>query len=398
MKKYIALFLSLILLMFCGCSQNKSDTEEVARTDYNVNDAEVIKIGVLTPSDNEVGNDVLEGIKFASEMASRVNIDKAYQLELSVCDLSDDIDLSAKKLIEEKVAAVICYGSDYAKTNSVIDSFKTSSTPLVFIDNNSKKIEENSTSFTISSAATYQASVLAAFMQSENYKNGVIIYEDNDYCKELSESYGSLFEENYGINTTSYKSAEDVDYNSIINGSEFVFVIGNNRFSQVTAKAIKEKSQDIPVILTEMYKSQSFENSLYNDCYFLSKFETDSENHYVTDFISVYSKMKDVTASEISAAIAYGYDSYMLIYGALGSLNPNSGASPLDSVKNGSADTKSVTITASQIGDALRKEGKVYDGVIDSIAFEKDGTFKPSYIFIDSVEGGSPYMLNKFVY
>lgn len=401
MKKFLSLFFAVLLLAFCGCSQDSADSEK-ERTDYIINENEEITIGVIAPLSSEnasIGNDVLSGVEFANNMASSVNIDKRYNIKLSVYDCQENLEETAEKLISDKVAAVICYGADYEKTNIIIDSFESSATSLLFIDSCSDKISDNSTSLTLSAPATYKASVLASYISNEGFKDGAIIFEANDYNEDFAESFASLLKDTYGVSTEVVEYSEGTDIGSVAENKEFAFVAGNNDFSSRITKALKETVSDLPVFLTEMYRSFDFADTLYDDTYFLSKFEFDENNHYVTDFMNVYSNVTNVSKSEISAAVAYGYDAYMIIYGALGSLNPNSTVNPLDSVKNSSdIENKTIEITASQVYDAVTKGGKVYGGPIDTITFETDGTMKPSYIFIDGVNSGTPYMVNKFVY
>ncbi len=401
MKKHLAILLVLFLFVFCGC-QNSADNTDRNRTDYIINDNDEIIIGVIAPKtgdNSSVGNDIISGVEFANNMASAVNIDKRYQIRLLVCDIEEDITKNAEKLIAEKASAVICYGTDFEKTNSIIDAFKESTTPLIFTDCYSDSIEENSTSITMSAPSNYKASVLASFISGDGCKNGTVIYENNTYSEAFAENFISLLKDTYGVSSGMVAYDKNLNLSTTLANSDFVFVVGNNGLSTQIAKSVKKSNNNIPVYMTEMYRSQNFEDMLFNNTFFLSKFEADEENHYVTDFINVYSNVKEVGKSEVSSAIAYGYDAYMIIYGALGSLNPNSSSNPLDSVKNNAnKEDQTIAINASQVFDAIVNDGKVYGGPIDTIVFEDNGTFKPSYIFVDGVQNGSPYMINKFVY
>ena len=392
MKKYISLLLVSILLMFSLFGCNKE--EEIVRTDYNVNEKDSISIGVLVPTtgDNKnVGDDILEGLNFAKETAPSVNIDKRYELKLSVYDVNSNIEASAKKLIDDKVAAVICYAGNEEKTNEVLEGFKTVNTPLLFVDNNSKNIDGVTTAFSMSLTAAYQASVAAKFLKDEGFKKAAVVYEDNDFHKEYAESFKGTF----GAATVC--SYEKFNAKSIVKDYDCAFVAGNNKFAMDVAKKLKNASASFAVMMPEMFDKTSLSDTLYNGCYFLSKFESDSDNHYVTSFITMYTQMQEVTSAEITSAIAYGYDAYMLVYGALAYFNPM-GGDPLSSVKNGSTEQRTETIvTTSQMVEAFGS--KQYDGLVDNqMVFDDNGYFKPNYVFVDNVEGGIASMFKKFVY
>ena len=391
MKKYISLLLISILLLGAvfGCKKK----EEIVRTDYTVNESDKINIGVLVPTsgDNKnIGQDIVTGLNYANKSAASVNIDKTYELSLSVYDVNSDVEAAAKKLIDQKVAAVVCYSGNEEKTQEIIKNFETVNTPLLFVDNNSKSIEETVTALSMSVPVSYQASVAAKFLKDKGYKKAAIVYEDTDSYKEFSENIKKTF------GTATEYSYDDFNAKTVTKDYDCAFVVGNNKFSLDVTKKIKSASSGFTVMMPELFDKDAASSSTFNGCYFLSKFESDSDNHYVTSFITGYTKQNHVSASDISAAIVYGYDAYMLIYGALAHFNPL-GSDPLASVKNGSSEQDEVTISTKMMLDALKE--KQYLGVIDSnMVFEDNGCIKPSFVYVDSVEGGIASMHKKFVY
>ena len=374
-----------------GCNK------EIVRTDYNVNESDTIKIGVLVPISGEnknIGEDIVTGLKYANELAATVNIDKSYELSLSVHDVNSDVEAAAKKLIDEKVASIVCYCGSEDKKEEVLKGFETVNTPLLFIDmfadNNNESTAELATSLSLSVSASYQASVAANFLKDKGYKKAAIVYEDNDCYKE----YSSSFKKTFG-SATEY-SSDYFNVKTITKDFDCAFVAGSNKFALDVTKKLKSASSGFTVMMPEMFDKDSVSSSTYNGCYFLSKFESDSDNHNVTRFISQYTQQNNVSSSDISSAIVYGYDAYMLVYGALQHFNPM-GSDPLASVKNGSAEQTEVTISTRMMLDALKE--KQYLGVVDTnMVFDDKGCIKPTFIYVDSVEGGIATMHKKFVY
>ena len=393
MKKYLSLLLITIILLISafGCS----GTGEIVRTDYNVNEKETITIGVIVPTsgDNKnIGDDILEGLKFANEFEPVVTIDKEYKLELSVFDTNGDIAAAASKLIEQKVAAVVCYGGNLQKTDEILKGFETVNTPLVFVDNNSKNLATASNSFSLSVPATYQASVTAKFLKDEGFKKVAVIYEDNEYYKDFSASLKSTFG-----NATEVAYA-DMNVNSITKDFDCAFVAGNNKFAMDVAKKVKAASADFAIMLPEIFDKGAISSSSYNRCFYLSKFETDNDNPFAVDFTNFYTQQRGVSAADITPAIAYGYDAYIMIYGSLAHFNPI-GSNPLEAVKNGaSAQQSSVTVTTAQMIETLKQIPNNSTITEINTSFDENGHIKPSYIFVDSVVDGVSTMQKKFVY
>lgn len=393
MKKYLSLLLLSIILITVAFGCNGAG--EIERTDYNVNEKETITIGVIVPTsgDNKnIGDDILEGLNFAKSTAPAVNIDKRYELNLSVYDTNGDVNAAAAKLIEQKVAAVVCYGGNAQKTDEILKSFETVNTPLLFVDNNSKNIASTATAFSMSVPTSYQASVASKFLKDEGYSKVAVVYEDNEYYKEFSASFKSAFG-----SATEYPYA-DFNASSVTKNFDCAYVIGNNKFAVDVTKQLKSASAGFSVMMPEMFDKNAMASDTFNGCYFLSKFETDNDNHYATDFISFYTQQKGVSSSEITSAIAYGYDAYIMVYGSLAHFNPM-GSDPLAAVKNGSSEEQtSVVVTTSQMVDILKKEPNNSTIIDTHMLFDENGSIKPAYVFVDNVDSGVVSMHKKFVY
>lgn len=390
MKKYISLFLILLIsicVCFCGCNADKS-TQGANKQDYIVNNnGSIINIGVIAPTtgiNNEVGNDIVSGVKFANSLAEGVNIDTTYLVNLCVYDLNEDINEVSEKLINEKVAAVICAGTDYDKANSIIEAFDKYNTPVVFTDSFSDKITSSSSTYSISVPYSYQNSLVSAYLTSDGLLNGAVICSDDNYSTAFSKSFKTIFEGTGG----SVNIKNEAKYES----EDFIFIIGNDTYLKNTAEAIKAENPSVNIILSEVYNKNTFENDILQDVSFISKFEVDIENNHIgTDFINVYSDMNDVNESDISSAVAYGYDAYMLIYGALAKCNPNS-----TGIDNNSQSEENIAIDVSRINESLKNF--IHYGVTDTIAFNDKGLLDTKFIYLDKVENSKAAMLNRYVY
>ena len=389
MKKHLSLFLTLVLLMsviLCGCGSDKS--AEADRADYVINNGGIINIGVIAPSSGtnaEVGNDVISGVKFANSLAEGVNIDQKYFINLLVCDLNDDIKETSAKFIDNNVAAVICAGTDYENTNAVIDAFKDYSTPIIFTDNYSENISSSSTAYSFSVPYTYQSSIVSAFLTSEGYSKGVVICDDDNYSLTYARAFKAMFEDEGGNVTIIHKP----EYNS----EDFVYIIGNDSYMKETAKQIKSENADVNIILSEVFNKNSFETDLLENVMFLSKFEIDIEkNHIGTDFINVFSNMNDTAENDITSAVSYGYDAYMLVYGALAKCNPNSN----DINRNSEDSENAFTVDVSQINKTFKEI--IHYGTTDTIIFNEQGLIDTKFIYLDKIENSKSTMLNRYEY
>lgn len=376
----------LICICLCGCNADKSMPED-NKKDYKINNGGIINIGVIAPAtgDNaDVGNDIVTGVRFANSLAEGVNIDSTYLVNLYVYDLNENIKDTAKALIESNVAAVICAGTDYEKTNAVINAFDEYSTPVIFTDSFSDAITSSSNVYSLAVPYSYQSSLVSAYLASENLMNGTVICSDDKYSMTFANSFKSIFEGQGGNVSIKNEVNEESE--------DFVFIIGNDAYTKKTAETIKALNPDVNVVLSEVYNKNSFENETLQDVFLVSKFEADVENNHIgTDFINVYSDINGVADVDISSAVAYGYDAYMIIYGALAKCNPNS-----TDVVNNTHDNSTLSVNVSQINKSLKDF--IYYGVTDSITFNDKGLVDTKFIYLDKIENSKAAMLNRYEY
>ena len=391
MKKFTSVVLTIIIvftLTLTGCGSSN---------DYVVNNDNVIKIGVLASNsdDTSYGAKVLAGIKYAAELAPSVNIKDKYIIELSIYDINDDATASADKLINDKVAAVICAAETKSKSDEIIDAFDGESTPLLFVDCYSDEILSDDESFTLSIPYTYQSSVLASYFINEGFRNGAVICADDSYSKGFVKSFNDTFVNTGGNHVAEYFYSDDVSQfdTSVITSTnpEFIFIIGNNSDCISLHKAVKATGLDAAIALSEVFDKTQLETSAFNETLFISKLEVDVNNYIGADFLSVFSTKSDTAKADIPSAVAYGYDAYMIIYGALMGFNTSLGTA------DGNADnTTDAEVTVSEVKTSLTEI--VHLGVTDSIKFDDSGLVNTNFVYLSSIENSNSLMLNRYNY
>lgn len=392
MKRKLSLFVAFLLIIsafLCGCSKPAND--------YIVNNDGVINVGLLLPlsgDNSHIGNQILDGINFATNLAPGVNLDERYEINLVIRDINMGIDDAKKEFVENKVAAVICASGSKEKTDALISAFKNESTALLFTDLFSDKITEASNAVSISIPYSYQTSVAASYFSECGYKTGAVIIPDDDYSKKAADLFKGTFIANGGssVSVYTYDEYEGTFNANTIAGSEleFAFVIGPENETTKIFCQLKDAGSDIPVMISEVYNKTDFEADKYNNMMFISKFEKDDENYIGTDFIKTYSNMMTVNSSDITSAIAYGYDAYMMVYGALMSQN----SSAVSASKENS--DSQPEIKSSAIISTLK--GTAHLGVTDSITIHSDGLAGTNFLYLDSILNSNSVMLNRYNY
>ncbi len=400
MKKIFSLFLVLVVALsalLCGCKNNNT------MNDYAVNNDGIVNIGVLLPLSGDakdIGDKVSDGINYAFQLAPGVNInnEKKHLINLIYEDINGDIESICTKFKDNKVAAVICAGTDREKTDAVISSFKNDSTALLFTDCNSTQVLSATNALTIGIPYSYQTSVAASYFNEEGFKTGAVVVPGDDYGRKVSKSFKDTFISGGGTSVSEYfYDSDDANFNAnTIAGSEleYVFLVGPEQNTEELYLELKEAGADIPVMLSEVLDKNNIEDKMFEDAVYISKFEQDDNNYIGTDFIKSYAKMKDVNLSDVTTSTAYGYDAYMLIYGALMSFNSQSLSS--FNASDASQESESSEVLASQVLSTLKATAHM--GATDSITFTENGTVNIKFLYLGSIQNGKAIMLNKYSY
>ncbi len=402
MKRTISLFLIIVAIsaLLFGCTENNSN-----KNDYVVNNDGIINIGVLLPLSGDskaLGEKIYDGLNYAFGLAPGVNInnDKKHLINLIYKDINEDVEAACKSFKENKAAAVICYSTDSEVSDSVVSSFKDESTTLLFLNCNSNRILSSDNTLSIDVPFSYQTSVTSSYFLENGFKVGAVVSPGNDYGRKVSTLFKETFISGGGSSVSEYYyDCEDANYNAnTIAGSEleFVFLVGSEHDTADLYLELKEAGVDIPVILSEVLDKTSMEDKVFDNVIYVSKFEQDDSNYIGTDFIKSYSKMNESSSTDVTTATAYGYDAYMLLYGALMSFNSNSNSLSLTNNTDASQISSPAQVYASHIFDALKST--TYMGVTDSITFTDNGTTNTKFLYLSSVQNGNAIMLNKYNY
>lgn len=392
-KLSVLLTITIVLAsLLCGCSTDKKDY-------YNVNQGDVIKIGVVLPTtdDTTTSEKFLQGIKYAAELAPSVQIDKTYNIELVIKDSNSNYEEVVSQLNEEKVAAVIALDNRVRNDKTFTDCFDNSKVPVIFADVDSS-LNGSDNTFTLSSSATYQASTAASYLLSEGYTNGAVICAyDDEYNTTCADSFEKTFTSNGGKSVTKYfKTGEKSNYDAklIIAGAyEFIYINADDATASAVYTELRNAGVTAQIITDEVFDKTFFENEIYSGLTFISRFEEDDNNYIGSDFMNNYSQASDISVSEVTAASAYGYDAYMCIYNSLIDFNKSNVL--LGGAANNDADTQEVgDITVSKLLDKMREIE--YFGVTDSYNFNDKGVSDATHLYIDRVNNSSVIMLDRY--
>ena len=377
-----------------GCNKKQETVQE-----YVVNSTGVIYVGVLLPLSGEnadTGQMILESISYAKETASHIKLDTEYQIELISID-SADLDLAYERFNTSKVTSVICYGGDKLTTDAIINKFNGSGIPLVFLDNHSNLISGTENAFSISVYYNYQCSAASAYLIENFMRNGAaLITEDTDEYRAFADLFDSTFLSGGGMPVIDYVyDGSDSMIDTIVSADyDFVFVIGSEADVVSCYRKLHEKGFSGEILLSEINNKKIVSSSDYEGLSFISKFEADDENYIGSDFINVYSAKNSIKKSEVSSAIAYGYDGYMLVYEVLHSFAKDD---PMAAIKGNTSENSDISdITLSKVLEALRKI--TYYGVTDTITFGNNGISKTNFIYVDKVVSGYPEMMERYAF
>lgn len=398
MKKLTSLSVILILvvsLFFCGCTKDSSD--------YIINNGDVINIGVIVQSsvNDDAVQDVYSGITYAAGLANSLLLDKTYEIKLVVDYAGSDFTVTASDFASRNVATVICEGRDKTTTDSIISAFEEYNIPLIFTDNYSDSITKADNAFSISIPYSYQSSAIVSHLAGEGMSKGTVICaDDSDYSKSFAKVFENTFtSQTSGTITTYYFSGEGKNFNAktiASAGYEFAFIIGNINDSSAIYSELISAEVNSSVFLSEVTNISALETSEFNSVSFISKFESDDNNYIGTDFINTFAEANSISTSDVTPAVAYGYDAYMTVYDALKSLNSNGSSifETAEATESDSADDSAIYV--SEITTALKNIKHM--GVTDVITFSNNGTALPTFVYINRIDNSHAGMINRYNY
>ena len=392
MKRSLA-FILIVLMLLTGALTACDNQESNNIADYMVNATDTIHIGAILPlkgDSSETAKRVEDGLKYASTLAKKIKIDKTYEIELIIKDIAE-LD-SAYNEFSSKAAAVICLGTNRENTDSIIEKFSNTKTPLIILDNFSDSISKAANAFSISISSNYQVSALVRYITEKGYKNGTLILcEENESTKAFEDLFIKTAN-NSSITAATYYAEGKKGLPDDIENSEFIFINGPVSDSKGLIKTIKHEGCKGEIILSEIIDNTSLQSENFEGVTFINKFEYDNENFIGSDFLNQYSKINTTSASDITAAEAYGYDAYMLLYEVLSAHSNQITAvnnSKSENISNFSAD-----INASDIITTLSEI--TFHGVTDDIIFDESGLSQVKFLYVDKIEAQEAVKIAKY--
>lgn len=378
MKKYLAIFLSLVLIfsLATACAPTDGDTDtsepgdEAEDTDVG-EDSDVIKIGVFLPLTGEsAGGGELEklGIDMAHELYPEA---LGKKIELVVADNKSDKAESASaaaRLIEkDKVVAILgSYGSSFSMAagpivqEAKIPAISTSATnPQVTLGNDYY--------FRTCFIDPYQGSVMANYAIEElGAKNAVILQEiSNDYSVGLADFFKKAFVESLGsddviLETLNYQTG-DKDFSAQLNSiqelnPDVVFAPGGFTESALAIKQAREKGINVPFLGGDTWETNDFlavggaevEGAALSTAFAREAADTEEAKIFLEEYEKNHTE-------EPSALTALGYDTYLLIRDAI----ERAGSADPQAIRDAIAETKDFPgatglTTLDENGDAIK--------------------------------------------
>ncbi|MDD6251315.1 MAG: ABC transporter substrate-binding protein [Oscillospiraceae bacterium] len=391
MKRSLA-FILIVLILLTGALTACDNQESNNIADYMVNATDTIHIGAILPlkgDNSETAKRVEDGLKYASSLAKKIKIDKTYEIELIIKDITD-LD-SAYNEFSSKAAAVICLGTNRENTDSIIEKFSNTKTPLIFLDNFSDSISKAANAFSISISSNYQVSALVRYITEKGYKNGTLILcEENESTKAFEDLFIKTAN-NSSITAATYYAEGKKGLPDDIENSEFIFINGPVSDCKGLIQTIKHEGCKGEIILSEIIDNTSLQSENFEGVTFINKFEYDNENFIGSDFLNQYAKI-NTSSADITAAEAYGYDAYMLLYEVL-SAHSNL-MSAVNNPKSENSSNISTDINASEIISALCEI--TFHGVTDDIIFDESGLSQVKFLYVDRIESQESVKIAKY--
>ncbi len=374
MKKYLAIFLSLVLVFsLVACAPEDKDKEpgDQGNNGGDAGDSDVIKIGVFLPLTGEsAGGGELEklGIDLAHELYPEV---LGKKIELVVADNKSDKAESASaaaRLIEkDKVVAILgSYGSSFSMAaGPVVEKAKV---PAVSTSATNPQVTlGNDYYFRTCFIDPYQGSVMANYAIEElGAKNAVILQEiSNDYSVGLADFFSKAFKEKTGddgsiLEIQNYQTG-DKDFSAQLTtikdkNPDVIFAPGGFTESALAIKQARQMGITAPFLGGDTWETSDFlsvggsevEGAALSTAFAREAADTEEAK----TFLAEYEKNN---TEEPSALTALGYDTYLLVRDAI----ERAGSTDPQAIRDAIAETKDFEgatglTTLDQNGDAIK--------------------------------------------
>ena len=395
--RIVSLLLAVIVVSFSlfGCTDNTNDNDRQI-----INDG-VIEIGCLLPEEGDVSQQLKDGFLFANSLADSVNLnDDSISVNYTISYYSEfnDISSEAESLVANGVAAVVCYTEDYEEYKAFSSEMYESGIPAVSL---SPFPSEQDNIFSLTSGISYASSASATYAMEKGYGKCAVLCETGDkYYSDFAETFKATYKSYIGAEpTVYYKSGDLANYSpaALVGGNyDYVFMICSDFSCKQLTSELRDNGFTGEIMFTEVLDNHLFEDYAFDNCSYLTKLNEDASNNISTVFYSMYSEYAGVKPADVTAAVAYGYDSYMTVFEAIKSFSVDN-----ENVIFGNADTQAASsvnadsIMLSDLTDAI--ENVIYYGVTDTVRFKNNQSIT-TVIYVNSISDGKAKLGGKYTF
>lgn len=382
-KRILSVFILLMVTTFTlfGCR------EDVEEPDLPIISDGTFKVGALLPAEDSSTQLIEDGIFFANSLANSVNIGETVDVIYNIehYNNSDDVKTLAESLIVDGVAVIIYGGDDYGSFSEFTDYINKTNIPVISLSPYSYEADNF---YSVSLNSKYLSSCAATYAMEKGYTAPAIILESSEkYFSDFADTYKSTLRSYTSVEPTAYyNNGELKNYNPnlLSNGSyDYIFIVCSQNSREYFVDELRDAGFTGEIMLTEVIDKTFVQNTSFNNCSIISKFEPDSTNNVATVFYTMYSEQNNVSENDVSPAVAYGYDAYMIAFEALKSFAVNN-----NSLFQSTTETEaSTSVKLDEINTLLYSEAignLAYLGVTDLIIFENNSAI-PTYIYVDNI-------------
>ena len=395
--RIISLLLTVFVISFTmfGCTDNTSDNDIQLICDG------VFEVGCLLPEEGAISQQLKDGFLFANSLADSVNLNGvsvSVNYTISYYSEFNDISSEAESLVSNGVSAVVCYTDDYEEYKAFSSVMAESGIPAISL---SPFPSEQENIFSLTSGISYMSSATATYVMEKSYVKCAVLCETGDkYYSDFAETFKATYKSYIGAEpTVYYKSGDLANYSpaALVSGSyDCVLIICSDTDREQLTSELRDNGFAGEIMFTEVLNNQLLETDAFDNCSYLTKLNEDASNNISTVFYSMYSEYAGIKPEDVTAAVAYGYDSYMTIFEALKTFSADNGNSVFENTGTQSASSVNTNdIKLSDLSAAL--ENVVYYGVTDTIRFMNNQSIT-TFIYVDNILGGKAQLGSKYTF
>jgi branched-chain amino acid transport system substrate-binding protein len=385
-----------MVFALCACSSNSTTTtssDSGASDKGVVVSGDTINIGVFEPATGENGaggqQEVL-GIRYANSLKPTVTIGgKEYNVKLVEVDNQSDKSAAvtaAQSLISQGVLGVLgSYGSGVSIAAG--STFSDAKVPAVGVSCTNPQVTlGNEYYFRVCFLDPFQGTVMANYAKSQGCKTAAVISQNgDDYSTGLANYFKDAFAKMDGCSVVyegTYNTNE-TDFNALLTKAkdanpDVLFIPSSITTAGLVIKQARDLGIKSKIMAGDTWQNQTIiQNAGADNCegVAMSTFFDESDAN-AADFVKGFKAYINGDAANlklnggndtVAAVSALGYDAYMTVLTALGSISGE--------------------VTSVALKDALKTT--TYAGVTGNIAFDENGDAVRDMAYIDMITGGA---------